>query len=92
MTLWPRAIRYRLSDNYLSFYLKYIAPRRSQIEKRLYQRVPLETLLAWDTIFGLQLTVQLHPWCHESRGRNKPHRDPCGILGSGAPWRAYNAG
>ncbi len=51
----PRAIRYRLSDNYLRFYLKYIAPRRSQIEKRLYQRAPLETLLAWDTIFGLQL-------------------------------------
>ena len=51
----PRAIRYRLSDNYLRFYLKYVAPRRSQIEKRLYQRAPLEALVAWDTIFGLQL-------------------------------------
>jgi uncharacterized protein len=51
----PRAIRYRLSDNYLRFYLKYIAPRRSQIEKRLYQRAPLEALVSWDTIFGLQL-------------------------------------
>lgn len=50
-----RAIRYRLSDNYLRFWLKYVAPRRSQIEKRLYRRGPLESLVAWDSIFGLQL-------------------------------------
>lgn len=50
-----RAIRYRLSDNYLRFWLKYVAPRRAQIEKRLYRRGPLESLVAWDSIFGLQL-------------------------------------
>lgn len=51
----PRAIRYRLSDNYLRFYLKYVAPRKTQIEKNLYVRTPLESLIAWDTIFGLQI-------------------------------------
>lgn len=50
----PRAIRYRLSDNYLRFYLKYVEPIRPQIDKGLYQGAPLESLLAWDTIIGLQ--------------------------------------
>ena len=50
----PRAVRYRLSDNYLRFYLKYIDPVRRQIEQGLYQRAPLETLSAWNTIMGLQ--------------------------------------
>ena len=54
-TARARAIRFRLSDNYLRFYLKYVAPRRAQIEKKLYKRAPLESLVAWDTIFGLQL-------------------------------------
>jgi len=52
---FARAIRYRLSDNYMRFYLKYVEPRRSQIEKKLYRKAPLESLLAWDTIFGLQV-------------------------------------
>ena len=50
----PRKIRYRILDNYLRFYLKYIKPQREQIEKGIYQRAPLETLQAWDTIAGLQ--------------------------------------
>ncbi|MFN0251338.1 MAG: AAA family ATPase [Kofleriaceae bacterium] len=50
-----RAIRYRLSDNYLRFYLKYVEPRRAQIEKKLYREAPLDSLIAWDTIFGLQV-------------------------------------
>jgi AAA+ ATPase superfamily predicted ATPase len=50
----PRTIRYRIQDNYLRFYLKYVAPAAEQIKKGLYQRVPLETLQAWDTIIGLQ--------------------------------------
>lgn len=51
----PRAIRYRLADNFLRFYLKYVAPRRAQIEKRLFRHGPLENLLSWDIVLGLQL-------------------------------------
>jgi uncharacterized protein len=51
----PRALRFRLADNYVRFHLKLIAPRRSQIEKKLYRRTPVETLLAWDTILPLQV-------------------------------------
>lgn len=49
-----RAIRYRILDNYLRFYLKYVEPAREQIKKGLYQRTPLETLQAWETVAGLQ--------------------------------------
>ncbi len=46
--------RYRIADNYLRFYLRYIDPARERILKGLYQRVPIETLEAWDTIMGYQ--------------------------------------
>ena len=41
--------RYRLRDNYLRFYLKYIEPNRTKIEQQ-----KLRTLPAWDTIMGYQ--------------------------------------
>lgn len=50
----PRDFRFRLSDNYLRFHLKYVAPQQSRVEKGLYQHTPLESLAAWDTIVGLQ--------------------------------------
>ncbi len=46
--------RYRLSDNYLRFYLKYIEPKRALIEQDLYQAAHLENLPQWHTIMGLQ--------------------------------------
>lgn len=48
--------RYRIKDNYLRFYLKYIDPRKEQIEKGIFNRKmsSLDTLLAWDAIRGLQ--------------------------------------
>lgn len=49
-----RSMRYRLSDNYVRFYLKYIEPVRSRAEKGLYQHAPLESLSAWHTVIGLQ--------------------------------------
>ena len=55
-----RTLRYRLSDNYLRFYLKYVEPKKSAIEKGIYQRVPLEALEAWDTIMGLQFENLIH--------------------------------
>lgn len=42
--------KYRLKDNYLRFYLKYIAPNLSKIEKDRYQVNSAQ----WSTIFGLQ--------------------------------------
>ncbi len=41
--------RYRLSDNYTRFYLKYIEPNRSKIESGSMGRLP-----AWEAIMGLQ--------------------------------------
>lgn len=50
----PREVRFRLSDNYLRFYLKYIEPIKSQILSGRRRKVDLETLDAWDTVIGLQ--------------------------------------
>lgn len=55
-----RTARFRLSDNYLRFYLKYVEPKRSAIQKGIYQRVPLEALEAWDSIMGLQFENLIH--------------------------------
>ena len=46
--------RYRLSDNYLRFYLKYIEPKRELIENGLYEQLFLDDLPEWPTIMGLQ--------------------------------------
>ena len=45
---------YRLSDNYLRFYLKYIAPNRSKIEKGAFANAALSRLPGWESIMGLQ--------------------------------------
>ena len=45
---------YRLSDNYLRFYLKYIAPNRSKIEKEAFASATLNRLPGWDSMMGLQ--------------------------------------
>ncbi|MBM3886995.1 ArsR family transcriptional regulator, partial [Candidatus Dependentiae bacterium] len=45
---------YRLSDNYVRFYLKYIAPMRSKIEKNDLAQKALSSLSAWETLMGLQ--------------------------------------
>lgn len=46
--------RYRLSDNYLRFYLKYISPNRSKIEKETFSSPGLARLPSWESIMGLQ--------------------------------------
>jgi AAA+ ATPase superfamily predicted ATPase len=46
--------RYRLSDNYLRFYLKYIAPNRAKIEKGNIPVSMLSHLPGWEGIMGLQ--------------------------------------
>jgi AAA+ ATPase superfamily predicted ATPase len=46
--------RYRISDNYLRFYLKYIEPNKAKIKQGLFSFQSLSKLLAWDTILGFQ--------------------------------------
>lgn len=50
----PRGVRYRLCDNYLRFYLRYVDPVREAVEKGLYRWTSLESLPGWDTMMGLQ--------------------------------------
>ncbi len=49
-----KTIRYRLSDNYLRFYLKYISPNATKIEKGLYKESGIEKLPVFDSFVGLQ--------------------------------------
>lgn len=46
--------RYRLSDNYLRFYLKYIAPNITKIERGSLSASMLNNLPGWESIMGLQ--------------------------------------
>jgi len=55
----PRDHRYRIADPYLRFHLKYVAPQEERIRKGLYQRIPLESLEAWDTQMGFQFETLL---------------------------------
>ncbi|OGT48070.1 MAG: ATPase [Gammaproteobacteria bacterium RIFCSPHIGHO2_12_FULL_38_11] len=45
---------YRLKDNYVRFYLKYIAPNKTKIAKGLFNENSITTLPAWESILGLQ--------------------------------------
>ncbi len=46
--------KYRLSDNYLRFYLKYISKYKTKIERDGFKFKSLINLPAWSTILGLQ--------------------------------------
>lgn len=46
--------KYRLSDNYLRFFLKYIAPNRIQMDNGLFAYPSLASLPAWEVIMGMQ--------------------------------------
>ncbi|MCB1226749.1 MAG: AAA family ATPase [Verrucomicrobiales bacterium] len=49
-----RQIKFRLSDNYLRFYLRYIEPAKRRIERGLFKKLALDALPAWDGVMGLQ--------------------------------------
>ena len=46
--------QFRLSDNYLRFYLKYIESRLDLIEKGRFEKIALSSLSGWETIMGFQ--------------------------------------
>ena len=45
---------YRIHDNYLRFFLRYVDPRRAAIEQKRFGDKPLESLRGWDSVLGLQ--------------------------------------
>ena len=49
-----RHVRYRLSDNYLRFYLKYVEPHREQIIEGRFKSTDFEQVDQWEVIMGLQ--------------------------------------
>ena len=46
--------QYRLSDNYLRFYLKYIAPKLNQIKRNQFLERSIFSFANWDGVMGLQ--------------------------------------
>lgn len=46
--------QYRVSDNYLRFYLKYIASNKEKIERDSCEEYSLSALPGWEAIMGLQ--------------------------------------
>ncbi len=45
---------FRLSDNYLRFYLKFIKPNKFKIEEDSFKDINIDTLPGWKSIMGLQ--------------------------------------
>lgn len=46
--------RYRLKDNYVRFYLKYIQPNKTKIEKGAFKKTSVTALTGWESIISLQ--------------------------------------
>lgn len=46
---------YRLSDNYLRFFVKYIEPNIPKIENNSFQNLSLSNLVGWETMMGFQV-------------------------------------
>jgi len=49
-----RTVKYRLSDNYTRFYLRYVLPHETEILSDTYLFNTLESLPGWEAILGLQ--------------------------------------
>ena len=49
-----RVAKYRLRDNYVRFYLKYVLPRKSEIDRGVFRYASLDQLPEWDAVRGLQ--------------------------------------
>lgn len=47
--------KYRLTDNYIRFYLKYIKPNIEKIHNNQFQNRSLSSLPGWSSIIGLQM-------------------------------------
>ncbi len=59
-----RLKKFRLADNYLRFYLRYLLPNRDKIERARYAPPSLASLPGWESTMGLQfenLVIQNAP-------------------------------
>ncbi len=50
-----KATLFRLSDNYLRFYMHYMEPNLSKIEQGSFLDIPLSSLPGWEPMLGFQL-------------------------------------
>jgi uncharacterized protein len=50
----PKQSQFRLSDNYLRFYLKYMERKLPQIQRDIFRFKSLDSLPEWPTVMGLQ--------------------------------------
>ena len=50
-----KSMLYRLSDNYLRFYLHYIEPNLSKINQGSFLEMPLSSLPGWEPMLGFQM-------------------------------------
>lgn len=65
----PLLFKYRLKDNYLRFYLKYMENKLQEIDKDIYQLKSLSALPGWSTMMGLQfenLVLNNRKYIHQS--------------------------
>jgi hypothetical protein len=46
--------KFRLKDNYIRFYLRYIAPNKDRVEKDLFESKAFMHMADWESIIGLQ--------------------------------------
>lgn len=84
-----RVGKYRLKDNYTRFYLKYVMPRKAQIEAGSFRFASLGTLPEWNAVMGLQFenlivnnAMSLLPFLHLGNS----------IVESAAPYRNARRG
>ena len=79
-----KSVRYRISDNYTRFYLRYIQPNERAIDMGVFRFSGLEALPGWETILGLQfenLVANNLTSLLPKLGMNRT------MLKSAAPWR-----
>jgi AAA+ ATPase superfamily predicted ATPase len=66
-----KATLYRLSDNYLRFYIHYIEPNLAKIEQEALLEVPLSSLPGWEPMLGFQfenLLLKNRPLIYKALG------------------------
>lgn len=49
-----RHMRYRIRDNFVRFYVKYMAPNLNKIERDAFKNISLYSISSWESMMGLQ--------------------------------------
>lgn len=78
----PKLLKYRLSDNFLRFYFRYMKSKMKMIEAGSYAKVSPATLPGWNSMLGVQfenVVLKNRELIHEALGIN-----PADIVASGS--------